>query len=142
MKRFKQNKGFTGVELILSILIIAISISIIGTILNNIYLGSQSINRQVMSLSYIINIIQNIEAMEYGQVNNDTMVAIIGNMRNSLSIPEAYEISCNVSRYSDTSIITAPMDLIKVVEINIRYKVGNAQESISVSMLKKERLYI
>lgn len=95
-----------------------------------------------MSLSYIINIIQNIEAMEYGQVNNDTMVAIIGNMRNSLRITDTYEISCNVSRYSDTSIITAPMDLIKVVEINIRYKVGNAQESISVSMLKKERLYI
>ncbi len=142
MKRFKQNKGFTGVELILSILIIAISISIIGTILNNIYLSSQSINRNVMSLSYIINIIQNIEAMEYGQVNNDTMVAIIGNMRNSLRITDTYEISCNVSRYSDTSIITAPMDLIKVVEINIRYKVGNAQESISVSMLKKERLYI
>lgn len=140
--KIKENKGFTGIDISVSIIIIIITISIIATMLYNLYLSGAGIKRNVIATDYAINILETIEATEYqevtfnnnedkdlklkkkldellkkeSQINNNTYKSNVNN----------FDIEIIIEKYSDrfNNSENKKEDYIKIITVNIKYNLG------------------
>lgn len=154
--KIKQNKGFTGIDLSISAIVILISVSIIATMIYNLYLSGLGIKRNVIATDYAINILETIQATEYSKVTFndedielkyvlDNLLNIKDNNRNSSSIENSkyianvdnYELEIKIEKYSDRFNTGEKKDYIKIITVKIQYNLGkNNKEILEISTLK------
>ncbi len=68
-KKYINNKGFTTTDIIIAIIIIILFISIITSGFYNYYITTQSKSRKTVATNAIIDVIENVEMMEYDSVS-------------------------------------------------------------------------
>ena len=76
-----NEKGFTGVDITISIIVIFLFLGIIMTVFYHVYLTTARINREATANSLIIEIFEKMEAMDYEKVKEGT-VEVIGEYLN------------------------------------------------------------
>lgn len=86
--KYANNRGFTTVEIIISIIIIIIFTSIITSAFYNYYVSIQSKNRKTIATNIIIDIIENVEMMKYENVNQDTVNEIVQTLKEQGNIQD------------------------------------------------------
>lgn len=88
MKVFKctSNKGFTTAEIIISIIIIIIFTSIITSAFYNYYISIQSKNRKTIATNITIDIIENVEMMEYEQTSQEAINTLLQTLKDNGTI--------------------------------------------------------
>ena len=156
----KQNKGFTGMDLSISIIVILISISIIATMIYNLYLTGSGIKRNVIATDYAINILETISATEYSKVtfeNDNTLEGVLDTLLNTDGIYDSttktytaitkgstsnydnnYKIEVFIEKYSDKFEKEKKQDYIKIITVKVHYTLGknNADNSINNEVLE------
>lgn len=140
--KLKENKGFTGIDISVSIIIIIITISIIATMMYNLYLSGAGIKRNVIATDYAINILETIEQAAYQEVtfNNtedeqlklkkklDELLKKESKIENNIykSNVNNFDIEIIIERYSDrfNNSQNQKQDYIKIITLNIKYNLG------------------
>ncbi len=140
--KIKENKGFTGIDISVSIVIILITISIIATMMYNLYLSGAGIKRNVIATDYAINILETIEATDYEEVtfkNNedeqlklkkklDEILKKESKISNNIynSNVNNFDIEIIIEKYSDrfNNLEVKKQDYIKIITVNIKYNLG------------------
>ena len=63
--RIKEEKGITGIDIAISVIIITIFIAMIANLIVNINLNSKDVERKTIATSYAVQEIEKIKALGY-----------------------------------------------------------------------------
>lgn len=74
LKFIKDQKGMTGVDITISILIIAIFTSIVMTLVYNVYVTSVTQKRATVASNYLVDIFEYIDQINYDEVTNENII--------------------------------------------------------------------
>lgn len=129
-----SEKGFTGVDLTIAILILVLFVSIITTIFYNIYISSTSIKRSTIANGYAMYILEAIEKENYEAIYTNSPA--IQNIIQKEKIARGYTVTVAVEKYNETTGNTDKEDLVKTVTVTVEYKVGIKPEKVTMSKLK------
>ena len=141
--KLKNNKGFTTVDISISIIIIILFVSIISTAYYNYYISITRKNREAQAINTIIDIIESIEKMNYEEITQDEISKLIEELKNGkitnygnkITIPNGYEVTVIIEKYNETLHNEDKKDLIKKINVKIEYQVGNKTEKIEINKL-------
>lgn len=143
--KFRSEKGFTGIDITVAIIVILLLMSIISILFFNITKSSKSIDRKSEATFLATTIIEDIKAQEYdnlaitnGFVNvkdysysNNNKVSVVANNE----IKDGYTTTLNVYTYVPDSVTdrTEVNDLVKVITVKVEYKLGNEVKDVELT---------
>lgn len=133
--KLKDNKGFTMADITISVTIILIFVSIIVTAYYNYYLSITSKNRNTIATNCIIDVIENIEMMQYEDINEENVNKKVQELYKKKIIPNQYEISVVVEQYNTTEGNESKKDLIKTIKVTVQYEIGKKIQKLEISTL-------
>ncbi len=125
----KSEKGITGIDITVSIIIITLFVAIIATLIYNINSNSKSVERRSEATNYAINEIEKIKAADF-----DTIDTLAGeeNIEDT-----GYHKKITITDYADLEENkendTLVPGLVKKVTVEISYKDGNSTETVDLS---------
>ena len=123
----KNSKGFTGIDIVISIIAILLFTSSILALMYNVKKENLEIEAKLLANIYLTETLENIGIAEYDDITSE----------NTNIIPEmsdSFHITTNVTKISDED--ATKEDIIKKVNITISYKVRNKTYEESVQRLK------
>ena len=142
MKYLKNEKGVTGVDITIAIILITIFVAIIATLFFNIRKTSSDIERRTQATAYAVSIIEQIKANGFDALPtvSDGTNIITGYedkyiQDNGVDTP--YYQTIRVEDYSEIIESTGEeeiqSDVVKKITVTIAYKSGNENQEISLS---------
>ena len=69
--KIKSERGITGIDITVSILVITIFVSLIGVLIYNISAQSQSIERRTEAAYQAVNLIEQLKTNQMNMIKND-----------------------------------------------------------------------
>lgn len=134
---YTNNKGFTTQEVIISIIIIILFISIITGGFYNYYISIQANTRRAVASNIIIDVIENVEIMNYDDITTNNIDTQIQKLKSENVIPNNYKIQFTLNNYNQTEGNQDKKDLIKILTVSVKYTVGNKEENYEITRLIK-----
>ena len=135
----KEEKGLTGIDIAISIIIITIFIATIGNLIVNINLNSKNAERKSVATSYAIQEIERLKAQGYVDVYNDRGIEeeeviiqkdIADDEGNFTGYQKKVFIKDYVLIQDDNTKIS---NIVKEVTVQISYKIGNKEQNVEIS---------
>lgn len=150
MKKFlKNNKGLTGADALLAVALIVLFSGIIATISYNIYIATSSLKRSSKATEYITNVFEHAKKEYYDDVTEEKLVeyfntnfkdkkteAFVSNDEQLNTSDKPYIIKISVTSYNTTENNEEKLDLVKEIEVNVKYKLGNKTKEINMKTAK------
>lgn len=142
MKKIKSNAGFTGIDIAISLGIISITLVILAALYFNIYISNVEIERRTQAINYASQIFEKVSEYYYADVTTENFAVTTNASGKSvvagIEIPKAYSVSVNIENYkTDQS-----TDVVKNVKIAITYKIGNRDNTLTLSRYKTKEVLI
>lgn len=135
----KEEKGITGIDIAISIILITIFISLIGNLIVNINMNSKNTQRKSIATSYAVQEIEKIKSQGYMQDYEDKGIS----EKDVIREEDIYEKSGDFTGYHKTIFIedyvllnnddTKINNLVKKITVEISYKLGNKVQNVDVS---------
>ncbi len=143
---FKNEKGITGIDLTVSIILITVFIALIATIMYTINANFNSTGRRAEAINYAINEIENLKAQNFEDLQ-DTPTDEINDFENiiikegegdtAIEKPTGFSKKITIIDYSnlpenqgDNTILSG---LVKKVTVEIAYKDEDVIETVGLS---------
>lgn len=133
--KIKQNKGFTAQDVVISIIIIVIFVSLITTLFYNFYISTSAKNRNAIALNCIIDVIEEAKMLNYDELNQTKIEELLGTLKSNKTIPNGYEVIAELQKYNELDGNTEKKDIIKILKVKVQYLVGQKTEKIEISTL-------
>ena len=133
-QKYVNEKGVTSVDIIISVIIIVLFVSVITTAFYNYYKSTQSKNRVTMATNIIIDVIENVEMLPYDDVNTENVNKMIEDFKADGTIQQQYTVSATIQKYNETEGNTQKKDLIKILKVKVTYS-ETKEESIEITRL-------
>ena len=130
-KKFINNKGITTGDIVISVIIIIIFVTIITNSFYNYYISVESKKRKTIAVNTVIDIIEGVEAMKYSEVNDTSVKALVDNIVKD----KAYVVTTTVQNYKDMPNNSEKQDVIKILNVKIEYLVNKKEEVFEVKRL-------
>ncbi len=140
MRNLKKNTGFTTADIVVAIIVMMIFVGLITTLFYNFYLTTTARNRNAMATNYIVDVIEEIKAMNYDDIsgdteNNNSINELIQQLEVNKKIPKEYTITGKVQKYNEIEGNTDKKDFVKILTVAVEYNVGKKAEKIEISTL-------
>lgn len=136
--KIKQEKGITGIDIAISVIIITIFIAIIAVLTFNIQKNNEEIKRKSEATSYAIDIIEQIKINGFSKLPAKGTNKIEG-FADGYIIGEdgkatSYYQEITVKDYSEiTGNPETLPEIIKLVTVKVSYKSGNETQSVEIT---------
>ena len=121
---FRNNKGFTGIDISVAVIVILIFIPTVFGIVYNMQKTRVKTERQAEAVDIATNILETVKNTAYGEVNASTY-SYEG--KNKVH----YNVAVEVQKMPNES----AKDLLKKVKVTVTYPMGNETKSIDISTL-------
>lgn len=129
----KDDKGFTAIDIAVSIIIITIFIAVIANLIVNIDLNSKNMDRKTVATSYAVQEIEKIRSKGY--VNEyDAIEAeeYEEDIFDSLDNFTGYHKKVSIKDYSLVD-NTRQKNFVKQIIVEISYNLGGKEKNVSIS---------
>lgn len=141
----KSQKGFTGIDITIAIIVITLFVSIISVVFYNITISSKKIERKTEATYIAQDVIEKIKALNYDDVietvgtepveiseykKSDTLII------DNKEYDSAYTIEIKVKKYvpnSNGQENNDSNDLVKIMNVNVLYKIGKEVENVELT---------
>ena len=130
-EHINSEKGIAASDIVIGIIIIIMFISIITTIFYNYYVSAESKKRKAVATNIVIDIIENVEATKYSEVTD----ASIENIKKEANKQPGYKVTTTLKKYKDEAGNESKLDLIKILNVKVEYKINGKTESYEVTRL-------
>ena len=129
----KKENGYTGVDIAISVVVITIFIALIGTLVFNFNSSSNEMEYKSKALDIAINKIEEIKALEIGNINNEAKQELNENkgFYQEVKVIDATELQ----EISDDSEIEQISGLVKKVTVTVSYQFRNQTKSVELSTI-------
>ena len=139
LKNFHSQKGITGTDVAIAIIIISVTIAVITGIYINVTNGSKENIRYSAVTRIATQIAEKIEAMSYDELASVTTWAIDNELTDrkilDITIPKGYEVV--VTEVG----VDSGLDIVKKYDIAVSYKVNKSyDDSINIQVVKEREL--
>lgn len=152
MKGKENEKGITGIDLTIAVILIMMLLSVILALFYNNYLNSQATKRNAEANTFVTNLFTYAETLDYAEVTETTLRTYInsefgkynvvaqeneGDTENNLN-NHSYSMYVTVTNYKDMPENQGKdlQDYIKLIQVKVSYNVGNKIDSEEFSTLK------
>ena len=130
-KKLIKNKGLTGIDITISIIILALLTGVILTLFARVYINALEIRKSSNAMTYATIILEKIDEEPFEQIDNN-FIEYIKPKINFSEYMENYNIQLNVSNIDER--------LLKRVDLTINYFVGNIPRTIKISKIKEKEI--
>jgi hypothetical protein len=130
LERLKEKKGFTGIDVVVAVLIILLFVGMLVTAFYNIYKISTEIAFEAEALQYLVSALEYSDKINYEEVTEQNLLDYLANEE----IPENYTVTFRIQSYNQ--IDSTKQDIVKIVTGKIVYQIENKEEFIEISKLK------
>lgn len=135
----RNNKGVTGVDLSVSIVIIVLFVGLIASLVYNFGVASKGVNRTSIATNIAISKIEQLKSEDYEDLQGKTTEYKDENGVTQENAP--YKVTTEIIKYSESDYVKnlseiqkeELQDVIKIVKVIVEYKVGNRNESIDIN---------
>ena len=143
MVKLKSNKGNTGVDIVISIGIISITLTILASLYFSLYIANIEIERKTQAISYGTQILEKVSEYYYADVTQENFQPVTlanGNKQIAgVQLAKGYNASVNISEINSQNSIS----ILKRVEVTIEYNVSKKTHTLTLSKNKaKEKLKV
>lgn len=121
----KSNKGVTGIDIVVAVIIIVVFTGIVSTLMYNSYLIGLEILKSANASAYATIILEKVDEKAFEDVTDNFVDTLISN--NELELDSSYTVEFVKQDVNE---------IIKKVDLNINYTVGNSNKTLSISKLK------
>ena len=125
MNRLKNNKGITGIDLTISIIVLTIFAGLIVGLMVNNYNVAIEIQKGANAMSYATMILEKVDEKAYEKVTNH----FVQELGDEISINSDYTVNLEVNQADDK-------DYVKRVTVKVTYTVNNEEKSLVIRKLK------
>jgi type II secretory pathway pseudopilin PulG len=125
MNRLKNNKGITGIDLTISIIVLTIFAGLIVGLMVNNYNVAIEIQKGANAMSYATMILEKVDEKAYEKVTNN----FVQELGDEISINSDYTVNLEVNQADDK-------DYVKRVTVKVTYTVNNEEKSLVIRKLK------
>ena len=127
----KKNNGFTGVDIAISVVIFTIFVTVIASMFYNLTVTETRIQRKTEATNLAIKVIETMKIIEFDKLTEGMSIDDINNLiTDKIEVPNGYSVTVGV----DNS--TYP-DVIKIISVQVNYKLGKQDETINIETLVK-----
>ena len=144
--KFKSEKGVTGIDITLSVILITIFIGLLTTLSLNIEQKSKQVDRHAEALYYAVNSIEEVKKMDFETLpkttdlnNNKISLLADGYLKNEKGQETPYYRTTNVIDYSqmpENQGKNSIPDIAKKINVKISYRVKEENKEINLSVVK------
>lgn len=137
--KLKNQKGFTMIDISVSIVILTIFLSVIGNIISNVNINSQNMKKKTQATAYMAQEIEKIKATGYIENYNNKGIT----QEEILEEADIYDNDKKFTGYHKKITIkdyqfikkdeTKKTDILKEITVYISYRNANKDENISIS---------
>lgn len=124
----KSKKGFTGIDISISIIAIIIFTSTILALMYNVKMENLKLEAQLLANIYLTETLENIGIAQYDDV-------IETNMELIPKMSDEFKIEMNIAKIKDED-STKTEDILKKVKVKISYQIKNKTYHQEVERLK------
>lgn len=139
--KLKSEKGFTGVDITIALILILLFMSLISIIFFNITKTSKGMDRKSEATYYATTIIEDIKGKDYDDVKITSSeqspwvnVKDYNYLNNkgkiNIDVEDGYTCTINIANHYKEG---STNDLVKVVNVKVQYKVAGSIEEINLS---------
>lgn len=134
----KEEKGLTGVDIAISLIIITMYIAVIANTIANINLNSKDAKRKSISTSYAVQEIEKIKAQGYIDAYDSKGI----DKEETIKEEDIYNNSEFTGYHKKVTIKdyvlivndkTKQKDIVKELTVEISYKLGNKEKNVKIS---------
>ncbi len=139
IKSIKDEKGLTGVDIAISLVIVTMFVAIIANLIANINLDTEKMDRKSKALAYAVQEIETRRAIGYIEKYNGMGTSKEGETLKEEDIYNNSEFTGyhKVVSIKDDILVensgTKTADTTKQITVEVFYKLGNKEESIKIS---------
>lgn len=126
-----DNKGVTGIDLTLSIIILSVFSGLIITLMASIRNNSIEIQKSANAMAYATIVLEKVDEKSFEEVDENFLNTLKNN--GEVEIADGYTINFS------TDIVEE--NLIKKVTVKIFYDISGEQKSIVINKLKIKEIY-
>lgn len=136
---FRSEKGFTGIDIAISVIIITIFISMMANLISNIILNSKKMERTEIATAYAVQEIEKIKAQGYRDNYNEKGIYseeilneedIMDNSNTFTGYSKKTTIKDYVFIKSDT---TKQKNKLKEITVEVSFKLGKDIQKVNIS---------
>ena len=138
--RIKSEKGITGIDITVSIILITLFVTIIATLIYMVHTISTSMERRAEATNCAINIIEGLKAHDFDTLENEntndftTVTEKEGEGENIIERATGYAKKITIIDYANLpGKENAVSGLVKQVTVEIAYKNGEETQTVALS---------
>ena len=131
----REQKGFAGSDIIISVIILFIFVSLISTMFYNFNISGKEVERRSEAVNIAVSEIEQIKINGFSQLIDGNDISC---EKKAVDGKEGYYKTITVEDYSETD-TTKQKDVVKRVKVKITYKFKNQEQNVELStILSKE----
>lgn len=153
--KIKQERGFTGVDILIAVLIIALFTGLISSISYNIYLSNSSIKRMSKARDYIVDMFEHIDKTYYDDITKEKLVKYFNDKyyyKDDGSTPKSdaevkmqeeqeeittpFKAEINIVKFNEIEGNEDKLDLVQEITMKVTYTLGNKEQKIEMKKIK------
>jgi hypothetical protein len=124
-----NNKGITGVDITIAIIIIITFTGVIASLMFSIYNTSLNIQKGANADAYATMILEKVDEKSYDEVDENFIQMLKDD--NEIEISDDYVTELTIEPYTDYQ-----YELIKKVNLIIKYTVNKEEKTLNITKLK------
>lgn len=138
--KIKDEKGFTGIDITVAVIIIMLFMTLIGTIFYNITASHRQLERKTEATYIAIDVMEKLKAQNYddlivGEYNSNKITDEEYEKNKTAkilkdAIEEGYSLKVTIKNYNTPE--ENGYDLVKIITVKVEYKVGKNTENVEL----------
>lgn len=155
---FKSNKGYTGIDISIAMIIILVFIPTIFGIVYNLQKIRSRTERETIAVNIATDVLEIARSLNYSEVfisnENSEFKTILNNKYSNLEISNNtvncnysdvnnihYKIQVTVSNYYPADLeVQEQNDFVKQITVEVMYPLGNSTKSINISTILQNKI--
>lgn len=130
-KIISNNKGVTGIDLTVAIIILTLYTGIIVTLMSNTYRTSTEIQMGANAMSYVTMVLEKVDEKAYEEIDNNFVTKLKSSGEVQMNDNYTVEISTN----------ELEENMFKKVQVSVKYNLNGEEKSIVINKLKIKEIY-
>ena len=131
--KIKDEKGFSGIDITVAVIIILLFMSLITTVFYNITISSKTLERKTEATYIAVDVIEKIKALNYDDIAVKTYDDTnIGDIIDGYNATEGYSLSVTIDNYKPKE-VQYENDVVKTINVKVEYKIGKNIESVELN---------
>lgn len=126
-----DNKGVTGIDLAISLIIIAIFSGVIAMLMANMYRTSIEIQKSANAMAYATIVLEKVDEKSFEEIEDDFVEKLKSS--GEFSMDDSYSMNFSTDILEE--------NLFKKIVVKINYEIGGEQKSITINKLKIKEIY-